>query len=107
MQEQLRSGRTALSFVFCKDCDTMLHLLLDSVKPHHLSGNGLPQTEFTIHLFSKHTVPSLESYSLEIKFLEADLKLSKLPTFTTRHPKLKPETEFKGGLLSEANLSIS
>ena len=70
-------------------CDSMLHLILDSVKPHHLSGNGLLQIEFTIHLFSKHTVPSLEGYSLEIKCLEVELKLSKLPTFKTKHPKLK------------------
>lgn len=65
----------------------MVHFLLDSVKPYHLSGHGLPQTEFTMHLFSKHTTPSLEGYSQERKCMEADLKLSKLPTVKIRAPR--------------------
>lgn len=49
----------------------------------------------------------LESYFLEIKYLEVDLKFSKLFIFIIRYLKLKLEIEFKGGLFFEVNLSFS
>lgn len=81
VQQQLSSGEVALGFVCWREWDSTPHLLLDSVKPYHLCRHGLPQTEFTIHLFCKQTTPSLEGYSQETKCMGVDLKLSKLSTF--------------------------